>query len=141
MKHLLIAVALSLMIFPALRAEGLPKTETKASVAASKNLDLAAAILMPKPNNVKFNRDPFMPLSGSFYKAGSNGASGEMRLVGILYKDQAPLALMETFDGPGVFKKGDKIGEYTVLKIYSKRIILQKGKKHYTFELGDEDEK
>ena len=109
--------------------------------ARAQGAELTDALRMPEPSEFEITRDPFAPLSGSFYRSKTNGGAGELTLCGILYKEDSPLLLMETPDGVGVFKKGDTISEYKVKKIEPKKAILAKGDKEFIFELGDENEK
>ncbi|MBP7215778.1 MAG: hypothetical protein KBA46_00665 [Candidatus Omnitrophica bacterium] len=108
---------------------------------ATEEEELLEALKMQNPVELELTRDPFAPLLGALYNYVTNVESGEFRLLGILYKEHAPLFLMETFEGIGVFKKGDTVGEYLVKNIEPQKVTLEKANKDFIFELGDENAK
>ncbi len=72
-------------------------------------------------------RDPFSPLitkTGQLIVKKTIGPGG-LALKGIIYSEGGSVAII----GDEVFKENDIIGDYRVMKISGKKVILQKDKK------------
>lgn len=81
-------------------------------------------------------RDPFMPLvskSGVILIPREINIVG-MSLKGIIYSEDNPVAIIND----EVLKVNNKIGEYTVLKIEEKEVLLRKGNRVFTLRLEEE---
>lgn len=118
-----------------------PKEE-KATIKPVESLELAEAIVRPKPYEFKLPRDPFRPLVGKWSLISEEDleitSESQIKIIGILNKEKIPLALLEVLGTTSIFREGDKIGEYTLKKIESKKIILEKKNKISVLEIGEE---
>lgn len=117
----------------------------RADVKRVSSVNLAEAILLPKQYQFKFTRDPFLPLAGELPLACTDKSKGpvsvepEIKVVGILVMEGRSRALLQLPSSEvGVFKQGDKIDGYTVKKIESKRVILEKADKTFILEIREE---
>ncbi|MFH1519462.1 MAG: hypothetical protein ABIE75_02700 [Candidatus Omnitrophota bacterium] len=95
----------------------------------------------PQENKQVFDaagRDPFSPLvskNGTILIWKEIDLNG-LTLKGIIYSQEAPLAIVND----EVLEPGAAIGEYRVLEIEEKRIILKKGNEEFILELEQEEE-
>lgn len=116
--------------------------EEKPTVKPVENLELAQAIVWPKPYQFSLPRDPFRPLLGKltlpFEENLEINAESQIKVVGILVKKEKALTLLEVLGVTGIFREGDKIGEYTLKKIEPKKVILEKENKISVLEIGVE---
>ncbi len=81
------------------------------------------------------NRDPLDPLiskSGLVLIPQELDFAG-LSLKGIIYSQKEAVAIIND----EVVKEGDSIGEYTVLKIEEKKVILRKGNEGFTLKLEE----
>ncbi len=84
------------------------------------------------------DRDPFSPL------VSKNGTLiipreidlGRLVVKGIIYSKESPVAIIND----EVVERGEKIGDYLVLEIEEKRIILKKGDKEFILKLEEDEE-
>lgn len=106
------------------------------------SVELAEAILRPKPFQWTISRDPFKPLVGKASLLGNEDiellSENDIEVVGILKGEDKSVVLLELPVGMGVFREGDKIDKYILKKIDSQRIILEAGGKDLILELGGE---
>ncbi|MEI8349496.1 MAG: hypothetical protein WCI77_05040 [Candidatus Omnitrophota bacterium] len=97
---------------------------------------LCACTLFAKEEKYPFDqntRDPFLPLVS---KTGQlliqkEATQGGMVLKGIIYSSRGSLAIISN----EVFKKDDKINDYSIMKIGRKKVILKKGKEILVLKL------
>jgi len=84
------------------------------------------------------DRNPFSPLISK------NGVLliprevdlGGLNLRGIIYSEKDPVAIING----EVVERGDSIGEYLVLEIERKKVILKKGDQEFILKLEEEEE-
>tara|TARA_B100000315_G_scaffold233792_1_gene247192 strand:- start:1763 stop:2122 length:360 start_codon:yes stop_codon:yes gene_type:complete len=79
------------------------------------------------------DRDPLVPLvskSGLILIPREMDFTG-LSLKGIIYSEQGAVAVINDV----VLKEGDSLGDYTVLKIEEKKVILKKGNEGFTLKL------
>ncbi len=119
-----------------------PQKEEKPTLKPLENLELAQAIVWPKPYPFSLPRDPFRPLLGnlalSLEENSEINAEKQIKIVGILMRKGKPLALLEVLGVTSIFREGDKIGGYTLKKIEPKKITLEKENKISVLEIGVE---
>ncbi len=98
--------------------------------------------LMPKTDKYRFtddDRDPFAPLvtkSGQILVKKTIGPKGFI-VKGIIYSKTGSVAII----GDEVFKENDTIGDYKIVKIGKKKVILKKNKEILILKLEEENEK
>lgn len=114
-----------------------------AVVDEAKDIDLAESILKPRPYQFTLPRDPFKPLFGklSLMSVEEQGeeAPPQFKVTGILIKKDSPLALLDVpSKGTFLVREGAKLDNYTVKKIESKKIILEKSDKTFVLQIGEE---
>lgn len=93
-------------------------------------------LLFAEEDKYPFNngsRDPFSPLVS---KSGQllihkEATQGGLALKGIIYSPRGSLAIISD----EVFKKDDKINDYSIMKIGRKKVILKKGKEIIVLKL------
>lgn len=116
--------------------------EEKPLVLPVENVELAEAIVWPKPYHFSLPRDPFKPLVGKLSLGSSEDieltSEAQIKVVGILIKEGKHLALLEVPMGGGIFKEGDKLGKFTIKKIEPKRVLIEKDNKISIIEIGEE---
>jgi len=81
------------------------------------------------------NRDPFSPLvskSGVVLMPRGIGFIG-LDLKGIIYSDKGAVAIIND----EVLRDGDSIGDYTIVQIEEKRVILEKGNEGFILKLEE----
>jgi hypothetical protein len=120
----------------------LPSSDKKQIIKPVESVELAQAIIWPKPYHFTFKRDPFRPLTGkesliSDEKIGLGDITA-VRISGIVAKQGKPVALLELPEGTNIFYEGDKLGKYTVKKIEPRRIILEAEDGTFMLEMGEE---
>lgn len=84
------------------------------------------------------DRDPFSPLiskSGVLLIPREVGLGG-LALKGIIYSKNSPVAIIND----EVVERGGGIGDYLVLDIEEKRVILKKGGQEFILNLEEEEE-
>ncbi len=80
----------------------------------------------------KFQRDPLFPLvspEGRILNVFRNISLSEIRLEAIIYSPRNPCVIIND----NIYKQGDRIGEYEIVKINEDKVLLKKGKR--SFEL------
>jgi type II secretory pathway component PulC len=108
------------------------------------SVDLAESILKPRPYQFTLPRDPFKPLFGKLsllspQEERDQEKPPQFKVMGILIKEGAPLALLEVpSEGTLLLREGGKIGKYTVKKIEPKQVIFEKGDKSFILQIGEE---
>ncbi len=116
------------------------KPEPKAPQVAS--IELAEAILRPKPFSWTISRDPFKPLVGKASLLGTEDiellSEKDIEVIGILKGEDKSVVLLELPVGMGVFREGDRIDKYILKKIDSQKVILETNGKELILELGGE---
>ena len=83
------------------------------------------------------DRNPFSPLvskSGVLLIPHEVDLGG-LNLRGIIYSEKDPVAIIND----EVVEKGDNIGEYLVLEIEKKKVILRKGNQEFILKLEEEE--
>lgn len=120
----------------------LPSPDKKQIIKPVESVELAQAIIWPKPYHFTFKHDPFRPLAGkesliSDEKIGLGDITA-VRISGIVAKQARPIALLELPEGTNIFYEGDKLGKYTVKKIEPRRVILEAEGKAFMLEMGEE---
>lgn len=81
------------------------------------------------------DRDPLSPLiskSGLILIPRELDFTG-LSLKGIIYSEEEAVAIIND----EVLKEGDSIGEYTVIKIEEKNVVLKKGNEGFTLKLEE----
>jgi len=84
------------------------------------------------------DKDPFVSLISK------NGAIlisrkvslGGLIIKGIIYSDQSPVVIINDL----VLKEGESIGEYSVLEIKERKVILKNADKEFILNLEEEEE-
>ncbi len=102
------------------------------------SLDLAQALVWPKPYTLKLNRDPFMPLLGKFKSISGDPAADEkpeIYLRGVVNVGDKGFALIESPLRTKTYKEGDLVEGYSVYKIESKSVVLKKGDKQIEIKI------
>lgn len=101
------------------------------AVKPLENLELAEAIVRPKPYAFNLTRDPFKPLVGASGVPLNLGpqtisAAAQVKVNGILLRESQRLALLEVLGKTEIYHEGDKILDYKIKKIEPKKVILEK---------------
>jgi hypothetical protein len=97
---------------------------------------------VPREDKYRFteeDRDPFMPLitkTGQILVRKAIGPKGFI-VKGIIYSKEGSVAII----GDEVFKENDIIGEYKIVQIGKKKVILKKDKEILILKLEEENEK
>lgn len=84
------------------------------------------------------DRDPFSPLvskSGVLLIPREIDLGG-LAIKGIVYFKESPVAIIND----ELVEKGESIGDYLVLEIEEKRVILKKGDQEFILKLEEEEE-
>jgi hypothetical protein len=83
-------------------------------------------------------RDPLYPLVDSYGKILIPKKIGitNLSLEGIIYSKKNPVVAING----EILEEGEQIGEYTILKIEPKKIILEKGSKKHSLKLEVEND-
>lgn len=117
--------------------------QDKQVVRPVESIELAEAILRPKPYHFTLSRDPFRPLVGKSALISLDdiqpGEESQIKIIGILIKEAKPLALLEVKEGVAVFREGDKLAEYTIKKIEPKKVILEKEDESFVLKIEEEE--
>lgn len=115
-----------------------PKSER---IRPIEDVDLAKAIIWPKPYQFVPTQDPFKPLLGNLSFISTENlqelAEKDIKILGILFNEKEPLVLLEKPDETEVFRKGDMLAQYKIIKIEPNKVILEKENKNYVLEIGE----
>ncbi len=82
-------------------------------------------------------RDPFLPLvspEGKLINISYKISFSEIKLEAIIYSKDKPLAIING----NLYKEGEKIGEYKIVKINEDKVVLKKGKEEFNLMLYEE---
>jgi hypothetical protein len=148
-KFFIVFLALSILFFgpgckriKKIKEVLLPTPERKLAIKPVESIELAQAIVWPKPHHFSLTRDPFRPLIG----APPAVIPGEIELIdisnirisGIAVGKGRPVVLLELPEGTNIFHEQDKLDKYTIKKIEPKRVILEAENKSFILEIGEE---
>lgn len=103
-----------------------PKKDTIEKV---ESVELAQAILWPKPYEFTVVRDPFKPLREKVLpskEVTGIDANFDLKLLGIVNIEGTVIVLIESPVKVSIFRKGDKIGDYTIQKTDTNSVILER---------------
>ncbi|MCF7870676.1 MAG: general secretion pathway protein GspB [Candidatus Omnitrophica bacterium] len=83
-------------------------------------------------------RNPFYPLVDSYGKIliPKKINIANISLEGIIYSKKNPVVAING----EILEEGERIGEYTIVKIEEKKVILKKGNKKYSLKLEVEND-
>ncbi|MDD5449490.1 MAG: hypothetical protein PHO42_02705 [Candidatus Omnitrophica bacterium] len=138
-RHFILALFFTTFAFPVFAEV----QKANAPLKKVENVDLAKAILKPKPYQVALPRDPFKPLYGKSsllpLEEQETETMPDFKVVGIMSKEGAPLAILETppKGNTVLLREGTKIEKYTVKKIEPKKVILEKGDKTFILQIKE----
>ncbi len=84
------------------------------------------------------DKDPFAPLisKNGTILISRKVSLGGLVIKGIIYSEESSVAIINDL----VLKKGESIGEYTVLEIEEKKVILKNADKKFILNLEEEEE-
>jgi len=84
------------------------------------------------------DRDPFSPLisKNGILLIPREVDLGDLVIKGIIYSKESPVAIIND----EVVGRGENIGDYLVLEIEEKKVILKKGDKEFILKLEEEEE-
>jgi len=118
----------------------------KSEMEQVKSIELAEAILWPKPYQFSLPADPFRPLIRQSSLSGqlemeSKLLEAEIEVLGLLLMEDDAIALLGGPTGIALVHKGDKIGRYTVKSIFLDRVVLEDEEKSIILKLKKEEKK
>lgn len=120
----------------------LPTPEKKLVIKPVESIELAQAIVWPKPHHFTLKRDPFRPLVGVLSSVPLEkielGDLNTVKVSGIVIGKGRPVVLLELPEGTNIFHEADKLGKYTIKKIEPKRVVLEGEGKSFILEMGEE---
>ncbi len=121
---------------------GLSEETTRKSTTV-KSVELAEAILWPKPYRFPVTRDPFKPLlwksSLSSGKIGVVEPEVALRLIGVVVLGDEAVALIGVGDKTSTVHEGDNLGGYKVERITPGEVVLDRGKKKLVLKMKGEE--
>jgi len=123
------------------------KRDVKKVEKKIESADLAKIILKPKKRKMTVQKDPFKPIlyqshhstakkkSRKFHDASS---IKDFKFVGVVKVNNEYLALLKKGNERGIFRKNDKVKNFTVTRIKDDRVILSNGIQTITLKRGSE---
>lgn len=118
-----------------------PFSEEQKQNEKVESVNLAKAILLPKPYKFKVQKDPFKPLLGKTYVSEDDEdteTSLSLQLIGVVTLGDYSAALLRSPAKSGVFQVGETIDSYRIEKITSSEVVLTKGKEKVVLKMGGE---
>lgn len=151
-KFFIVFLALSILFFGSgckrikkIKEVLLPTSEKKLAIKPVESIELAQAIVWPKPYHFSLTRDPFRPLIGVPSAVPPEKIElvdiTNVRISGIVVGKGRPVVLLELPElpeGTNIFHEQDKMGKYTIKKIEPKRVILEAENKSFILKIGEE---